>query len=116
MPLVSPAEVNDAFQRGDGFMNGVRKMRRRAHKHAGTVAAVAAALAAAREGQRIGQKQGARSMAARVPAMLKDAEGAGRANAAAHHQRQLHSVRTNARKGGHEAGMADRRGHQSVAL
>ena len=116
MPLVSPAEVNDAFQRGDGFVNGVRKMRRRAHKHAGTVAAVAAALAAAREGQRIGQKQGARSMAARVPAMLQTAEDAGRVNAAAHYQRQLRNVRTNARKGGLVAGMANRRELQSAAL
>ena len=116
MPLVSPAEVNDAFQRGDGFVNGVRKMRRRAHKHAGTVAAVAAALAAAREGQRIGQKQGTRAMARRVPEMLKDAEGAGRANARAQYQRQLRDVRTNARKGGYEAGMANRRELQSAAL
>ena len=116
MVLASAAEANDAFQRGDGFMNGTRRLRQRIYNNAGTIGAVAAALAAARGGQRVGQRQGVRTMAGKVPAMLRDAEGAGRANAAAACQRELRSVRTNARRGGYEAGMADRRGYQSVAL
>ena len=112
--LVSAAEANDAFQRGDGFMNGIRKLRQRIYNNRGRIGAIAAALAAARGGQRVGHRQGVRDMASRVPAMLQTAEDAGRVNTAAHHQRQLRDVRTNARKGGYEAGMANRL--QSAAL
>ena len=114
--LVSAAEANDAFQRGDGFMAGIKRLRQRVYNHAGTIGAMVAAMAAARGGQRVGHRQGVRDMASRVPAMLQTAEDAGRVNAAAHYQRQLRNVRTNARKGGLVAGMANRRELQSAAL
>ena len=99
--LVPAEEANAAFQRGDGFMDGIRKLRHRIYNNKGAIAAVVGALAAARGGQRVGHRQGVRDMAARVPAMLQTAEDAGRVNAAAAHQRQLRSVRANARTAGH---------------
>ena len=114
---MSPAEANDAFQRGDGFVSALRRLRGHAYRHLGTIAAVATAVAAARGGQRVGQLQGRREMGRDMTGLLKDAEGAGRVNAAAAYQRQLRSVRTNARKAGFDAGLADRQaGYRSVAL
>ena len=107
--LVSAAEANNAFQRGDGFMNGIRKLRQRIYNNRGVIAAVVGAVAAgsaARGGQRVGQLQGRQSMGRDMTTQLKDAEGAGRVNAAAAYQRQLRTVRTNARTAGYEAGLA----------
>ena len=106
MVLISPADANEAFQRGDGFMSVMRRLRGHAYKHMGTIAAVAAAVAAARGGQRVGQLQGRQSMGRDMTTQLKNAEGAGRVNAAAAYQRQLRTVRTNARTAGYEAGLA----------
>ena len=120
---MSPAEANDAFQRGDGFVSALRRLRGHAYRHLGTIAAVATAVAAARGGQRVGQLQGRREMGRDMTGLLKDAEGAGRANARAAYERQLRSVRANARTAGymqaarHHEGMANRQDQlTSVAL